>query len=155
MPFASSSTLIMEGQAHFQPLRYVRGLAQPIASDRCMIFEDAQGVEVDADDGIARTKRAFGDLVQEERESPMYPVAMADRERRLTTHARPRRAGPSVASEVASQCRNNGRRRHVDDPAFCRLAAWVLTHRNWTAPIVRTGGRSLRTLRLGRTPRQN
>lgn len=58
LAFAKGPVLVMENQAQFHPLSYVRGLARRIVSERCRIFEDTPALEVDADEGIVRTANA-------------------------------------------------------------------------------------------------
>ena len=57
LPFPTGPALVLDGQAQFHPLRYVRQLARRVASDRCRIFERTQVLEVDAAEGVVRTDK--------------------------------------------------------------------------------------------------
>lgn len=54
---AIGPVLNIEGQAQFQPLAYVRALAQHIASVSCQIFENTAALEIDHDQRLVRTPR--------------------------------------------------------------------------------------------------
>ncbi|MFP5406592.1 MAG: NAD(P)/FAD-dependent oxidoreductase, partial [Gammaproteobacteria bacterium] len=47
--FETGQTLVIDGQAQFNPLQYVRGLASAAASPRCRIFENTAVTKVDTD----------------------------------------------------------------------------------------------------------
>ena len=55
LPFPAGTALRIEGQAQFHPLRYVRGLAERIRSDNCLIFENSKVVDIDDDSGTVTT----------------------------------------------------------------------------------------------------
>jgi glycine/D-amino acid oxidase-like deaminating enzyme/nitrite reductase/ring-hydroxylating ferredoxin subunit len=57
LPFASGKTLAIEGQAQFQPLDFVRGLATRIDGPSCRIFEGSPATDFDADHKLVRTTR--------------------------------------------------------------------------------------------------
>lgn len=57
LPHALGPVLAIEGQAQFQPLAYVRALAEKIASINCQIFENSPVLEVDHDARTVRTAR--------------------------------------------------------------------------------------------------
>ena len=46
-PFKAEKALIIEEQAQFHPLNYVKGLAQAIADERCQIFEHSKAIAID------------------------------------------------------------------------------------------------------------
>ncbi len=54
---AVGPVLNIEGQAQFQPLAYVRGLAEHVASINCQIFENTPALEVDHEHRTVRTAR--------------------------------------------------------------------------------------------------
>ena len=58
LPFATADTLVIAGQAQFQPLDFVRGLALAIRSDRCRIHESTPVLDFDADAKSVTTARA-------------------------------------------------------------------------------------------------
>jgi glycine/D-amino acid oxidase-like deaminating enzyme/nitrite reductase/ring-hydroxylating ferredoxin subunit len=47
--------LIIEGQAQFHPLNYVRGLAERLATDGCRIYENSEVMAIDDRQGLVRT----------------------------------------------------------------------------------------------------
>jgi glycine/D-amino acid oxidase-like deaminating enzyme/nitrite reductase/ring-hydroxylating ferredoxin subunit len=55
LPFRVDRALRIENQAQFQPLTYVRGLAQAIASERCQIFEATKAVAINDDEMVVAT----------------------------------------------------------------------------------------------------
>jgi glycine/D-amino acid oxidase-like deaminating enzyme/nitrite reductase/ring-hydroxylating ferredoxin subunit len=55
LPFEVKTSLIVEGQAQFHPLKYVRALADRL-KDTCDIYENSQVVDFDEDEGIVKTK---------------------------------------------------------------------------------------------------
>lgn len=55
LPFAVSQALVMEGQAQFDPVKYVRGLARAIHSDDCQIFENSPVWRIDENQGFVKT----------------------------------------------------------------------------------------------------
>jgi glycine/D-amino acid oxidase-like deaminating enzyme len=57
LPYATGPLLNIEAQAQFQPLAYVRALAQHIASINCQIFENTAALEIDDDKRDVRTAR--------------------------------------------------------------------------------------------------
>lgn len=57
LPFTLEKGIRVENQAQFHPLRFTRGLAKSIASDRCAVFEHTQVIDFDADNGTVRTDR--------------------------------------------------------------------------------------------------
>ena len=56
LPFRTVKGLKVEGQAQFQPLRYVRGLAAAI-SGKCRIFEQSKVIDIDEDEVVVRTMK--------------------------------------------------------------------------------------------------
>lgn len=58
LPWHTGRALAIAGQAQFQPLAYVRGLAQRIASTGCAIFEHTPAIEIDASAGFVATPHA-------------------------------------------------------------------------------------------------
>lgn len=54
---AVGPVLRIDGQAQFQPLAYVRALAERIASLNCQIFENSPALEIDHDARTVRTAR--------------------------------------------------------------------------------------------------
>ncbi|HRO58818.1 MAG TPA: FAD-dependent oxidoreductase [Burkholderiaceae bacterium] len=57
LPFATGPTLVIGGQAQFDPLKYVRGLAAAIASERCAIYQDTPVTRIDGNAGVVHTDR--------------------------------------------------------------------------------------------------
>ncbi|HET9576643.1 MAG TPA: FAD-dependent oxidoreductase [Usitatibacter sp.] len=57
LPFHTGHAMVIEHQANFHPLAYVRGLVRAIASDGCRIFEHSEAGEIDYDHGIVKTAR--------------------------------------------------------------------------------------------------
>jgi len=57
IPHAVGAVLTIEAQAQFQPLAYVRALAEYIVSVSCQIFENTPALEVDEDKRTVRTAR--------------------------------------------------------------------------------------------------
>jgi glycine/D-amino acid oxidase-like deaminating enzyme/nitrite reductase/ring-hydroxylating ferredoxin subunit len=55
LPLRVEKALVVEGQAQFHPLNYVRDLARKIASDLCLIFEYTPVTQVDAEHGVLHT----------------------------------------------------------------------------------------------------
>ncbi|MCS0608075.1 FAD-dependent oxidoreductase [Massilia solisilvae] len=55
LPLPARRTLRVENQAQFQPLDYVRQLAQHIVGDRCLVFENTPALAVDDANGEIRT----------------------------------------------------------------------------------------------------
>jgi glycine/D-amino acid oxidase-like deaminating enzyme len=55
LPFRTGTSLVIPGQAQFQPARFVRELARRVARERCAIFEHSQVMEVEAKKGFIRT----------------------------------------------------------------------------------------------------
>ncbi|HEY1227488.1 MAG TPA: FAD-dependent oxidoreductase, partial [Ramlibacter sp.] len=52
---AALKTLVVEDQAQFQPLAYVRQLAQGIGSENCLIFENTRVTAIDDDPPVVHT----------------------------------------------------------------------------------------------------
>ncbi len=55
LPLHVEKALVVEGQAQFHPLNYVRDLARKVASDLCLIFEHTVVTQVDAEHGVLHT----------------------------------------------------------------------------------------------------
>lgn len=55
LPLRIEKALIVEGQAQFHPLDFVRGLATHILSDRCRIFEHSPALKIDDEHGVVVT----------------------------------------------------------------------------------------------------
>jgi glycine/D-amino acid oxidase-like deaminating enzyme/nitrite reductase/ring-hydroxylating ferredoxin subunit len=55
LPVAAQRTLRVAGQAQFQPLDYVRQLAQRIVGERCLIFENTAVTGIDDAAGMVQT----------------------------------------------------------------------------------------------------
>ncbi|HET9652250.1 MAG TPA: FAD-dependent oxidoreductase [Usitatibacter sp.] len=55
LPFHTGHGMVVEDQANFHPLNYVRSLARAIASDTCRIFEHSEVLEMDYDHGTVKT----------------------------------------------------------------------------------------------------
>lgn len=55
VPFHTGHAIVIDNQASFHPLNYVRGLARRIAWDSCRIFERSEVLEMDYDHGAVRT----------------------------------------------------------------------------------------------------
>lgn len=55
LPFAIKKALVIEGQAQFHPLNFVRELAAHIVGDQCRIFEHSQVVTIDDEQGLVKT----------------------------------------------------------------------------------------------------
>lgn len=55
LPMRVEKALVVEGQAQFHPLNYVRDLARKIPSDLCRIFEHTAVTQVDAEHGALHT----------------------------------------------------------------------------------------------------
>ena len=55
LPFPTARALKIEGQAQFQPLRFVQQLARGISSESCQIFENSPVVEIDEAKLIVKT----------------------------------------------------------------------------------------------------
>jgi glycine/D-amino acid oxidase-like deaminating enzyme/nitrite reductase/ring-hydroxylating ferredoxin subunit len=55
LPVGALRTLRVENQAQFQPLDYVRQLAQRIAGERCLVFENTPVTAIDDASGVIRT----------------------------------------------------------------------------------------------------
>jgi glycine/D-amino acid oxidase-like deaminating enzyme/nitrite reductase/ring-hydroxylating ferredoxin subunit len=53
--FDTGQTLVVDGQAQFNPLSYVRGLASAIASERCAIFRNSEVTEIDKENCAVHT----------------------------------------------------------------------------------------------------
>jgi len=47
LPCRTDAALVLENQAQFHPLEYVREIAQRIANDRCRFFENSEVIEID------------------------------------------------------------------------------------------------------------
>lgn len=58
LPVPAVRTLRVGGAAQFQPLAYVRGLAQAIGSEDCLIFENTPVLRIDDDPCIVHTEHA-------------------------------------------------------------------------------------------------
>lgn len=58
LPIPGVRTLRVEGAAQFQPLAYVRQLAQAIGSEDCLIFENTEVLRVDDDPPAVHTAHA-------------------------------------------------------------------------------------------------
>lgn len=58
LPVPGVRTLRVEGAAQFQPLAYVRQLAQAIGSEDCLIFENTEVLAVDDDPPLVHTAHA-------------------------------------------------------------------------------------------------
>lgn len=56
LPFRVEKALVIEGQAQFHPLNYVRALAGRIVSDGCRIFEHSQVTRIDDNAGVVTTE---------------------------------------------------------------------------------------------------
>jgi glycine/D-amino acid oxidase-like deaminating enzyme/nitrite reductase/ring-hydroxylating ferredoxin subunit len=59
LPLPILRTLRVEGQAQFQPLDYVRQLAQRIVGDRCLIFENTPVTSVDDASGLVQAAQGM------------------------------------------------------------------------------------------------
>lgn len=57
LSFETGQTLVVDGQAQFNPLQYVRGLASAIASERCAIFPNSEVTKVDTENCAVQTAR--------------------------------------------------------------------------------------------------
>ena len=57
LPFATGTTLVIEGQAQFQPMDFVRGLASRIGGERCRVHEQTPVLDFDADAKTVSTAR--------------------------------------------------------------------------------------------------
>jgi glycine/D-amino acid oxidase-like deaminating enzyme/nitrite reductase/ring-hydroxylating ferredoxin subunit len=55
LPFAVHNAVVIEHQAQFHPLQYVRQLARAIHSDNCLIFEQSPVLKIDEQQGIVST----------------------------------------------------------------------------------------------------
>ncbi|NLD68882.1 MAG: FAD-dependent oxidoreductase [Limnobacter sp.] len=57
LPFATGPTLVIVEQAQFDPLKYVRGLASTIASERCAVYQNTPVTRIDGEAGVVHTDR--------------------------------------------------------------------------------------------------
>src|SRR5690606_17166214 len=57
LPFATGPTLVIAEQAQFDPLKYVRGLASTIASERCAVYQNTPVTRIDGEAGVVHTDR--------------------------------------------------------------------------------------------------
>jgi len=55
LPFHTGHAMVVEGQAKFDPLRYVRRFAAALQSAQCRICEGSPVIDIDTDAGIVRT----------------------------------------------------------------------------------------------------
>ena len=55
LPVAAAKTLVVEDQAQFQPLAYVRQLAQRIGGEDCLIFENTRVTAIEDDPAVVHT----------------------------------------------------------------------------------------------------
>ncbi|HEV7618562.1 MAG TPA: FAD-dependent oxidoreductase [Burkholderiaceae bacterium] len=55
LPYPVKAALVIENQAQFHPLKYVRQLANAIRSNDCLIFEDSPVLDIDEQQGVVRT----------------------------------------------------------------------------------------------------
>lgn len=56
LPFPIYQALVIEGQAQFHPLNYVRGLAQHLVDAGCAICEDTRVTTIDDNAGVVQTE---------------------------------------------------------------------------------------------------
>lgn len=56
LPYSVARALVIEGQAQFHPLNYVRGLARQLAADGCRICEDTRVTALDDGRGFLYTE---------------------------------------------------------------------------------------------------
>ena len=59
LPFPVSASIAVEGQAQFDPLRFVKGLACALAQRGCAIHEQTRSYAVDAEDGRITTRAGY------------------------------------------------------------------------------------------------
>ena len=59
LPFRTGMAVIVDGQAQFNPLAYVRGLARCIGSERCRIFQNSVVTVIDWDNRVLHTEHAL------------------------------------------------------------------------------------------------
>ncbi|HSV19167.1 MAG TPA: FAD-dependent oxidoreductase [Casimicrobiaceae bacterium] len=60
LPFPVADSVVVDGQAQFDPLRFTKGLAARLASDECRIYEATRVTDIDVEDRRLTTR--LGDV---------------------------------------------------------------------------------------------